>query len=484
MTFAAPWALWGLVLLVGPVLVHLLSRRQARRTPFPSLQLLRAERLPPVSRRTLDDRGLLLLRLLVITAAVFALARPMPRASAAATNAAPIRAIVLDTSASMRRATADGGSAREVAERLADSLTLASSRALRVRTAEPWRVLPAAVAWLDAHGGGELVVVTDGERDALAAPDVQAVSSALVVRVMQVSALPAAATGDSTLSVAFAGPHEASALDAPIATVRRVAPPFVVVSDSERDRPHLLVREVRDVRDVRDVRAQATAASAADAIDVGMLRVMARVQHDTWLQDRLARQATPAGNLAARVGDGVDVGAAIPRRTAPDRESSDVRPPDTVTPDASLRDGATSAPLRVPITGASRENGLPVGWLSPTQPLTLWLRSSLECAESIALLAATIDALHAEVVQPLREATHAATGADWLSDSIAATRTGATITAWVRAADASQRQRAGVVLDDGPSPLSQGFWLLALVLLTVEWAWRTRLARVAPVTER
>jgi hypothetical protein len=477
-TFAAPWALWGLVLLVGPVLVHLLSRRQARRTPFPSLQLLRAERLPPVSRRTLDDRGLLLLRLLVITAAVFALARPMPRAAAAATNAAPIRAIVLDTSVSMARTTTDGREAREVAERLADSLTLVSSRALRVRTVEPWLVLPASVAWLDAHGGGELVVVTDGEPDALAAPDVQAVSPALVVRVMQVSARPAAATGDAMLRVAFGRPREASALDAPIATVRRVAPPFVVVSDSARDRPHLIVREVRDER------AQATAASAADAIDVGMLRVMARVQHDTWLQDRLARQATPAGKFAAGVGDAVDVGTAIPRRTAPDRESSDVRTPDTVAPDASFRDGATSAPFRVPITGASRENGLPVGWLSPTQPLTLWLRSSLESPESLALLAATIDALHAELVLPLREATHAATGADWLSDSIAAARTDANIAAWVRAADTSQRQRAGGVLDDGPSPLSRGLWLLALVMLTVEWAWRTRLARVEPVTGR
>lgn len=72
-----PIAFAGLALLAAPILIHLLTRRERRPIPFPSLRFLRPTRLSALSRRRIDDWPLLLLRLTVIAAAVGALAGPL-----------------------------------------------------------------------------------------------------------------------------------------------------------------------------------------------------------------------------------------------------------------------------------------------------------------------------------------------------------------------------------------------------------------------
>lgn len=191
MTFAAPWALWGLLLLVGPVLVHLLSRRTATRRPFPTLRFLDAARLQPVSRRTLDDRALLALRLLIVALAVLASARPQRTARlAGAGGAGPeAMALLVDTSASMERSTRNGMTAVAEARRLADSAAAGVARVLRVETGLPAAALRSAAEWLHAAGGGTLVLLTDAQRGTMTPSDVEALPSSvrLVVQPVAVS---------------------------------------------------------------------------------------------------------------------------------------------------------------------------------------------------------------------------------------------------------------------------------------------------------
>lgn len=177
MTFAVPWALWGLLLLAGPVLVHLLSRRTATRRLFPTLRFLESARLQPVSRRWLDDRALLLLRLVIITIAVLASARPQRSASApvAGTASATTLALLVDTSASMQRMSRGGTTAAAEARRLADSAAVGVARVLRVESVNPAAAVHAAAAWLHAAGGGRLVLFSDAQRGALIRSDVAAV---------------------------------------------------------------------------------------------------------------------------------------------------------------------------------------------------------------------------------------------------------------------------------------------------------------------
>ncbi|MCC7031251.1 MAG: BatA domain-containing protein [Acidobacteria bacterium] len=100
-TFLSPWAwlLAGAVVL--PILIHLLARTRSRRVAFPSLRFLEATPLSAVTRRTLQDWPLLLVRIAVVLAAVAALATPVfiTPAREAAWASRVARAVVLDDSA-------------------------------------------------------------------------------------------------------------------------------------------------------------------------------------------------------------------------------------------------------------------------------------------------------------------------------------------------------------------------------------------------
>ena len=66
MVWLAPGAVAALVLLAGPVIVHLLARRNARRLIFPATHFVRATNAAAVRFRRPSDAGLLLIRLAIL----------------------------------------------------------------------------------------------------------------------------------------------------------------------------------------------------------------------------------------------------------------------------------------------------------------------------------------------------------------------------------------------------------------------------------
>ncbi len=112
LTFLGAGLLIGLTALAVPVLVHLISRRRARRVRFAAIEfVLRSQRRTARSIR-LRQFLLLLVRSLFIAAVALAVAQPvLVEETAARTSNAPIAvALVVDASASMQ-ATLDGKSA-------------------------------------------------------------------------------------------------------------------------------------------------------------------------------------------------------------------------------------------------------------------------------------------------------------------------------------------------------------------------------------
>ena len=194
MTWMAPWALVGLLAVAAPVLVHWLARHHAQRLRFPTIQFL--VRTSPVSvrRYRLRDGRLLMVRMAIIVAAVLALAQPVwvrPGAPAAQ----PARAVVLDTSASLRRTLADGRVGTDVARETATAAiggagTPASPDApsVTVSTDRVSEGVAQAAAWLARQTPPrELVVVSDFQVGALVESDLDTVPEDADVRLLPIA---------------------------------------------------------------------------------------------------------------------------------------------------------------------------------------------------------------------------------------------------------------------------------------------------------
>jgi hypothetical protein len=190
MIWQSPIAWAGLIAVALPIAIHLLTRHRARTLRFPTLRFVPASRLAPARRTKLTDTWLLVLRGAIVVVAVAALAQPLLFAA----NRAPSgerrgvrRAIVLDTSASMRRATASGERAADVARREARRLENESGTGLVIATATPARALEGAARWLELEGGArELVVVSDFQQGAVDSSDVARVSADIGLRFVPV----------------------------------------------------------------------------------------------------------------------------------------------------------------------------------------------------------------------------------------------------------------------------------------------------------
>src|SRR5438128_2354485 len=118
MTFLAPLALIGTVLLILPIIVHLFKPRKMKETPFSSLRWLKATH-QRLSRRVEWHQWLLfLLRAGCILVLVLALARPLIGLWGASR---PVdRFLILDASRSMALQAADQPSAMQRATALAE----------------------------------------------------------------------------------------------------------------------------------------------------------------------------------------------------------------------------------------------------------------------------------------------------------------------------------------------------------------------------
>jgi hypothetical protein len=196
MTFLAPLMLWGLPLLLVPVVIHLLNRLRHRPQPWAAMRFLLAATRRSTSNTKLRQLLILLCRVLMVAALVLFLARPLAGGwlGWAVASAPDAIVILLDRSAGME--TKSGGSSkREQAVRLLaeaarsfeqsshlvliDSATLAPQEIAQGASLGPLSVtgptdtaadlpamLRAAFNWLvENHAGtAEIWIASDGRR--------------------------------------------------------------------------------------------------------------------------------------------------------------------------------------------------------------------------------------------------------------------------------------------------------------------------------
>jgi hypothetical protein len=233
MTWLAPWAFAGLALLAVPILVHLFARRRTRVLPFPTLRFIAPSRLLPVRTLRLSDPLLLAVRCAILVAAVLALAQPRFRtdASVRAPADALARVIVVDTSASMRRALTEGGTPVATARTEAARLAGEAAVGMVVETAAPAAALRGAAEWLRHQTGRrEIAVISDFQLGTLDSLDLAAVPPDIGLAFARIGVEPAtdgsgvARIGDGEVTVRAVVSDTAT--DASW-TVRASAPPAV-----------------------------------------------------------------------------------------------------------------------------------------------------------------------------------------------------------------------------------------------------------------
>jgi hypothetical protein len=100
LAFLAPWFLAGAVFAGVPLLLHLLSREQARPTPFSAVDFVPAREVRQARRRRPSDLLLLLLRVAAIALLALAFARPLVRTAAGGRPDLPT-VVAVDVSASL-----------------------------------------------------------------------------------------------------------------------------------------------------------------------------------------------------------------------------------------------------------------------------------------------------------------------------------------------------------------------------------------------
>ena len=175
-----PLAWWGLGLVALPIVLHLLARHRSRLVRFPSLKFLPAEPLAALRRRVITEWPLLLVRVLIIAAAVAALAAPVLVSDArrAAWDRRVARAMVVTSPATdeIRAITSDEArtshaSAEFVAAAVPDAL----------RDARLWLATQAPAA-------REIVVVGDLREDMLSHHDLTPIPSSVGLRFVPVVA--------------------------------------------------------------------------------------------------------------------------------------------------------------------------------------------------------------------------------------------------------------------------------------------------------
>ncbi len=189
-------ALIGLASIALPVLIHLLARGRAKRFRFPSLRFIDPSQLLPTRRARVQDALLLALRCAIVALAALALAQPvlLTASRRRAMERGIARAIIVDTSASMRRSTPSGGSALDSARRAARVMSTETEANTLIETSDPARALTGAAAWLAArYQRGELVVVSDFQRGQIDSNDVRRIGTDLGVTLRRIPVVSAPA---------------------------------------------------------------------------------------------------------------------------------------------------------------------------------------------------------------------------------------------------------------------------------------------------
>lgn len=164
MTLLAPLLLLGLAGLALPVAAHLLGREPPLRVPFAAMRFLAETDQSVTHRRAVQDRWLLLLRLLALALLVFALARPAStEESAVAVVGEPHDAVILLDGSRSMELVVGGQSMLDHAQARVDALLASLPPGSRVGlvtsdpqgptlelSADPDRVRDALVSWRSA----------------------------------------------------------------------------------------------------------------------------------------------------------------------------------------------------------------------------------------------------------------------------------------------------------------------------------------------
>ncbi len=180
MIWLVPSALAGLLLVAGPVLVHLLMRRHATRVVFPAMRFVPAVQGAAVRFRAPSDLGLLVLRGAAVTAAAIAAAQPLfvtpARQRAWADRVA--RAVIVDTSPSVDTA---------VAQQLAAGEAAGTFASQRFASSDVRDAVHRATGWLAAAPAGrrELAIVSDFQAGAIDAADLASVPRTTGIRLVR-----------------------------------------------------------------------------------------------------------------------------------------------------------------------------------------------------------------------------------------------------------------------------------------------------------
>jgi hypothetical protein len=338
MTFLNPWAWIGLAALALPILIHLIGRGRPTVIPFPTLRFLTATREQPVRRRRLQDIPLLLLRLAVFAVAVAALAQPLASwLPGGAGDRGVSRAIVVDTSASMARATTDGRTAAAIAEDLATAATQDAGISRRVDAAAIEAGVNTGVAWLlERPSPRELVVISDFARGAIDASALAAVPDDIGIE-LQRAGVPATARAAEFQTTSAEGTRRAVVTPADSVTsvawlqnssgVRAGLPQFLTISAGS-DRAADVDRMIRAVRDIgmpagnagRPVRVVFAGAPAESSLRASarpldrpwMFDVMAGVEQDETTKALMGDTPAPLEWAATGDGEGAAVTIFVP----------------------------------------------------------------------------------------------------------------------------------------------------------------------------
>ena len=185
-----PNALWALALAAAPVLIHLLRTHQATRVAFPSLRFVQPSRTAAVRMRLPSDVVLMIVRAAILALAVAALAGPivLTEARASVWNARTARAVVIDTSSSMRATDGTGSRPEEAAAEAAEAELRSATYSRRFEASSLDDGVRRAARWLAASPPArrEMVVISDLQRGAIDATDTMAVPDGTGLRFVAV----------------------------------------------------------------------------------------------------------------------------------------------------------------------------------------------------------------------------------------------------------------------------------------------------------
>lgn len=289
MIWMNPWAWLGLLGVALPVLIHLLGRGHATPKKFPTLRFIDASKLLPTHRTRIHDPLLLLIRGLIVVTAAAALAGPLVLTPNRRTSLdrGVARAIVVDTSASMLRLTANGRRAVDVARDSAKLLAASAQTSVIVESATPWSALPSIAAWISAQGRrAETVILSDFHTGGLAREDLAPIPRDAAVTLARIRTRDSVTTAPSNSDriTVLAGADQS----AMVAAMRDAVASLGIVRGARDSAQHIVIVFPRAAE------RSAIVASAKPVKDAWMVAVL----------QRLADAQLPLGEFVSAAVDG------------------------------------------------------------------------------------------------------------------------------------------------------------------------------------